>query len=256
MFWSTPKCPVEADDKIWIEESMQWLLEEFGRETFRRIRVILPTDEFFPDEYLGEEEDAEALVERVCGYMNVNRDRLEVEFFADEYGEFHRNLCFMEGSSEGASGHYNKRRDRFIISLESSQLSDPMSLVATVAHELGHVRLLGEGRIHSGFEDHEPLTDLLTVFFGLGLFTANSAFSFNQWNDNSNQRWRIEYKGYLTEEMLGYALALFASMRGERNPAWSEFLEGSVRTYFRVALKYLEKTGDGATLRNLVVQSA
>jgi hypothetical protein len=188
--------------------------------------------------------------------MNVNRDRLEVEFFDDADGELQRNLCFMEGTSEGASGHYNKRRDRLVISLDSSQLCDPMSLVATVAHELGHVRLLGEGRIHGGFEDHEPLTDLLTVFLGLGLFTANSAFSFKQWNDNSTQGWRAERKGYLTEEMIGYALALFASMRGEHNPAWSEFLEGSVRKYFKDALKYLEKTGDGASLRDLVVQSA
>ena len=122
----------------------------------------------------------------------------------------------MEVSSEGARGHYRKRRDKFVISLESSQLSNPMTLVATVAHELGHVRLLGEGRIHGGFEDHELLTDLLTVFFGLGVFTANSAFSFRQWSDNSSQGWRTERKGYLTEEMFGYALALFALMRGNR----------------------------------------
>lgn len=255
MFWSTPTCPVEEDDKLWIEESMLWLLEEFGRETFREITVVVPTDEFFPDEYFGDEEDAEALVERVCGYMKVNRGRLEVEFFDDQQNEFQRSLCFMEGPSEGASGHYHKGRDRFVISLESSQLGDPMSLVATIAHELGHVRLLGEGRIHGGYEDHEPLTDLLTVFFGLGVFTANSSFRFSQWSDNAFQAWRAERKGYLTEEMFGYALALFALMRGERSPVWAQFLEGSVKTYFKNALKYLEKTGEAAKLRELVVQS-
>lgn len=254
MFWSTPTCPVEEDDKIWIDESMQWLLEEFGKKTFRDVTLVLPTDEFFPDEYFGDEDDAEALVTRVCNYMDVKRDRIEVEFFEDHYGEIVGSLCFMEGSSEGASGHYRKRRDKFVISLESSQLSNPMTLVATVAHELGHVRLLGEGRIHGGFEDHELLTDLLTVFFGLGVFTANSAFSFRQWSDNSSQGWRTERKGYLTEEMFGYALALFALMRGEQNVSWSEFLEGSVRTYFKDSLKYLEKTGEAAKLRELVVQ--
>ena len=80
MFWSTPTCPVEEEDKLWIEESMPWLLEEFGGETFRDVTVVLPTDEFFPDEYFGDEEDAEALVERVCAYMKVDRDLLEVEF--------------------------------------------------------------------------------------------------------------------------------------------------------------------------------
>src|SRR5688572_30735204 len=148
MFWSTPTCPVKEDDKLWIEESMQWLLEEFGRETFRESTVVLPTDEFFPDEYFGDEEDVQALVQRVCGFMNVDRGRLDVEFYEDTHGDIQRSLCFVEGSSEGASGHYNRRRDKFVISLESSQLDDPMSLVATVAHELGHVRLLGEARIH------------------------------------------------------------------------------------------------------------
>jgi hypothetical protein len=45
---------------------------------------------------------------------------------------------------------------------------------------------------------------------------------------------------------------LFALMRGETDPAWPRYLEGSVRTYFRNGLRYLEKTGDGAKLRRLV----
>lgn len=248
MFWATPTCPVDDEDKLWIESSMRWLVEEFGRDTFCEATVVLPTDEFFPDEYFGDEEDAEALVRRVCGYMSVNRDRLEIEFFKSQEVEIQSRFCFVEGSTKGASGHYTKRRGKFVISLESSQLEDPMNLVATVAHELGHVRLLGEGRLHRGYEDHESLTDLLTVFLGLGVFTANSAFTFKQWSDNSNQGWKTERNGYLTEEMFGYALALFALMRGEQNPAWSEFLEGSIRTYFKCALKYLKKSGEAAKL--------
>jgi hypothetical protein len=251
MFWSTSKCPVEEEDKLWLEESMEWLLEEFGADTFRRVTVVLPTDEFFPDSYSAGEDDARALVDRVCAYMSVNPNLIELEFFEDESREAQRDFVYAEGSSDGASGHYKKRRDKFVVSLESSQLTDPMCLVATIAHELGHVRLLGEGRVHGGFEDHEPLTDLLTVFFGLGIFTANSAFSF----DASSHGWQAQRRGYLDEEMFGYALALFALMRGERNPAWSRYLEGSVSTYFKNGQKYLDKTGEGAGLRQLVVQS-
>ena len=123
-------------------------------------------------------------------------------------------------------------------------MSDATQLVATVAHELGHVRLLGEGRVHSGYEDHESLTDLLTVFLGLGVFTANTVFSFRQWTDAFSQGWQTERRGYMTEEMFGYALALFAWVRGESNPAWSQHLGGSVSAYFKRGHKYLEKTGD------------
>ena len=230
---------------------MQWLLEEFGADAFRGVTVVLPTDEFFPDSYSADEEDARALVDRVCAYMTVDPDLIETEFFDDGGKQARRDFAYAEGSSECVTGHYQKRRDKFVVSLESSQLSDPMSLVATSAHELGHVRLLGEGRVHGGFEDHEPLTDLLTVFFGLGIFTANSAFSF----EGSSNGWQAQRRGYLSEEMFGYALALFAFMRGERSPAWSGYLEGSVSTFFRNGLKYLHKTGEGANLRQLVVRS-
>ena len=230
---------------------MEWLLEEFGSEAFRRVSVVLPTDEFFPDSYSADEDDARTLVDRVCEYMSVDPDRIEVEFFDDESRELQRDFVYSEGSSDGPTGHYKKRRDKFVVSLESSQLAEPMCLVATIAHELGHVRLLGEERVHGGFEDHEPLTDLLTVFFGLGIFTANSAFSF----EGSSHGWQAQRRGYLNEEMFGYALALFALMRGERNPAWSRYLEGSVSAYFKNGLKYLDKTGDATNLRQLVVQS-
>ncbi len=240
MHWFTPKCPVEADDKEWIEDSMLWLIEEFGAGTLRDLTVVVPTDEFFPEPFSDDEDDIQSLVDRVCGYMGVNPERTELEFFTDENVELQRSLPAAEGPYGGVVGHYQKRRGKFVVTLESSQTSEPMNLIATVAHELGHVRLIGEGRLHAGFEDHEPLTDLLTVFLGLGVFTGNSAFSCNA----NSQGWRTERRGYLTEGMFGYALALFAWVRGESNPSWSKYLEGNVSAYFKSGLKYLEKTGE------------
>jgi hypothetical protein len=44
--------------------------------------------------------------------------------------------------------------------------------------------------------------------------------------------------------MFGYALALFAFVRGEQKPEWSKYLGTNVKAYFKDSLKYLEKTGD------------
>ncbi|HEX8130796.1 MAG TPA: hypothetical protein VF527_16975 [Pyrinomonadaceae bacterium] len=244
MNWFTTKCPVAAEDKAWIEESMLWLIEEFGRDALLNATLVLPTDEFFPDHFSEEEEDVRALVDRVCGYMGVDPERVELEFFTDENDAPRSGLPFEEFSRRGVAGHYRKRRDKFLINIESSQLTDPMFLVATSAHELGHVRLLGEGRVSANFEDHEPLTDLLTVFLGMGVFTGNAVFSFRQWTDAFSQGWQTECRGYMTEEMFGYALALFAWARGEDHPAWSGHLRGNVSAYFKSSYKYLEKTGD------------
>ena len=244
MRWFTPKCPVGAEDKAWIEESMLWLIEEFGADTLRNAAVILPTDEFFPDRFSGGEDDVRALVGRVCCYMGVDFERVELNIFTDEGIGGQRHLPSYEYSHSGAAGHYRKRRGKFVVGVESSQVRDPMCLVATVAHELGHVRLLGEGRASGSYEDHEPLTDLLTVFLGMGVFTSNTVFSFRQWTDAFSQGWQTERRGYMTEEMFGYALAVFAWARAEGVPTWSKYLEGNVSAYFKSGHKYLEKTGD------------
>jgi hypothetical protein len=245
MRWFTPKCPVEAEDKAWIEDSMLWLIKEFGSDAIRDTAVVLPTDEFFPDQFSEDEASVRALADRVCAYMGVAPERVELEFFTDKNKGLRAGLPFDESSYNGVAGHYRKRRGKFLINIESSQLRDPEFLVATCAHELGHARLLGEGRVSAGFEDHEPLTDVLTVFLGLGVFTGNSVYSFKQWTDAFSQGWQTERRGYMTEEMFGYALALFAWVRREPSPpAWSQYLRGNVSAYFKSGQRYLEKTGD------------
>jgi hypothetical protein len=243
MSWFTPKCPVEVEDKVWIEESMLWLIEEFGDDPLRNCTVILPTDEFFPDPFSEEEDDVRALVDRVCGYMGVKPERVELRFFTDEDAALRLEMPYCESSGAGIAGHYRKRRGKYVIGIESAQARDPTVLVATIAHELGHARLLGEGRLHAGREDHEPLTDLLTVFLGMGVFTGNAVFSFRQWTDGFSQGWQTERRGYMTEEMFGYALGLFAWVRGESSPGWSKYLKGNVGAYFKSGHKYLEKSG-------------
>ena len=53
----------------------------------------------------------------------------------------------------------------------------------------------------------EPMNDLLTVFLGFGIFTANSAFHFKQYTTDRAQGWSAGRSGYLFE-------------RREAKPAW------------------------------------
>lgn len=242
--WFSAKCPVEAEDKDWLEDAFIWLIDEFGAETVRDLTVVLPTDEFFPDRYSSSEEDVRQLVNRVCDYMNVEPSRVELRFFADRSNTLQQHLPVFESRSQSTLGTYRKQRGKYVISLEKQQAVEPTNLIATVAHELAHVRLLGENRLDPDYEDGETLTDLATVFFGLGIFTANSVFSFKQWRDAFSAGWEANRRGYMTEQMYGYALALFARARGENKPVWAKYLEGDSSAYFKAACRFLEKTTD------------
>src|SRR5262249_14673197 len=131
--------------------------------------------------------------------------------------------------------------DCMVIAIRSTQLKDPLALVATLAHELGHVILLGGRLLDPKSPDHEPLTDLLTVFLGLGIFTANCAGRFRQYQDEARQGWSMQRLGYLPEEVYGYALAKFAAERGEPKSEWVEHLSTNVRAYFKQSRNWLLK---------------
>ncbi|MDR3458264.1 MAG: hypothetical protein P4N60_12515 [Verrucomicrobiae bacterium] len=253
MFWGNPKLPLKDDQQAWIEGSFQWLLTEFGEEYFLRRRTILPEPSFFPDKYKGTEECVLKLAERICAYMDVSPACVEVDFFTDRDNTAEKHRLGGEESHSGAAGLYatktsNEPRKKIFINI--SQFKKPTSLVATIAHELGHVILLGGGKISREDESHEYLTDLITVFLGLGIFTANSAFQFSQWQDHSHQGWSASRLGYMSEEMFAYSLAVYAWMRGETNPKWSGHLALNVGHYFKQSLKYLEKGGQ-TSLRQL-----
>ncbi|MBY0426096.1 MAG: hypothetical protein K2Q22_10700, partial [Cytophagales bacterium] len=79
------------------------------------------------------------------------------------------------------------------------------------------------------------LTDLTTIFFGFGIFGANTAFQFYQGND----RWGYSKLGYLTQEEWAYGLALWAYLRNEPKPEWIKFLNVTVKKEFEKCLIYI-----------------
>lgn len=101
--------------------------------------------------------------------------------------------------------------------------------------------------MNPGTPDHEPSTDLLTLFLGLGIFTANPAGRFTQFQDNQHQGWSMQRLGYLSEQVcgyvFGYALARFGRERGEEKPSWAKYLSTNVRAYPASSSAWLAKHG-------------
>lgn len=242
MGWFSSACPVDDDTREWIEESFRWLLEELGFDVLRSVQVILPTEDFFPETFDGSRSSIRTMLNRVCGYMDIDPSLIAVSF---DKAEEHIHPLAADGEKrEHALGTYRMGRNgKYQISLEETQAANPEQLVATIAHELGHVILLGEDRLDPEHPDHESLTDLVTVFYGLGVFNANASVIFEQWTNSQYQGWQIGRSGYLTEEIFGYALALFARLRGETNPSWATYLNTNVRSYFKSSIKYINKFG-------------
>ena len=250
MSWFTPKCPVDAETKDWLDEAFIWLTGEFGAHLLQEVDVVLPTEEHFPDAYDGTRTSIRRMFERVCGYMKTDIDSIELRFYDSEEDQHLHPLATEERSITHDLGSYLRRSDgRDIVRLDVSQSRNPVMMVATIAHELAHVILLGDEHIDPGDPDNEPMADLFTVFSGLGVFNANTTVIFEQWTNAQYQGWRVGGGGYLREEDFGYALALFAYSRSESKPEWASYLNTNVRSYFKTGLNYLNKTGDTKVAR-------
>lgn len=239
--WFRPTCPVDPHAKRWIEQRLSWLSQQFGRDVFTRRALILPLEEFFPDRYDRSTASVRTLADRVCAYMDADPERVELEFYT------HRGDLWLVNDRgqtlPRTAGLYDEQPDKIVIHLETSQFENPMELVGTMAHELAHLRLLGEGRISPQVFDNELLTDLTVVFHGLGIFLANVPRAweseFKTWPGTDARR-----SEYMTQPMFGYALAHAAWLRHERKPAWARHLRLDARASFKQGLRYLWATGD------------
>jgi hypothetical protein len=227
--------PVEDRERVWIEKMLTWCVEQFGRGALER-EVLTPTPRFFPGRYQGTPDDVLGLVDLVRAHLRVDPAEITVGLYDG------RPPQQMPGVAAGAynsvAGHYSVRDGVGVIAVAMEDAPDPRRVVAVASHELCHHKLLYRGVTSAEEKDHEPLTDLATVFFGLGVFTANSAFTFAQ----NARGWRRQQLGYINQPMFGYALAYVARLRGERDPAWAQHLDANPRGYFKRAMRYLEKT--------------
>lgn len=238
--FSKPVCPVDDDRAQWLEDNFRWLGEHLGKQSLSTAHVIEPTDKFFPLP-LNNDENATRTFESICGWMGVEVAAVNLEFIDGDSNKAEIADKLMQWRSNAPAGTWDdEAAQRIRISRDT--FDDPMHFVAVAAHELGHQILLGGGILTGDEEDHEPLTDLLTVCKGLGIFGANSCIHFGQYDGLGKHGHEWATRGYLGIAEWAYALALFARARGEGKPPWRTHLRPDARDLFDKAVKWLARS--------------
>ncbi len=233
-----PKCPVDPATKEWIESRFAWLTNEFGLDRLQNGKTVLPTDEFLPDEYDYTVEGVEDLMVRVAQFMDVDPSTLQLSFYENETPQHE------EAVNSRAAGMHLNSQDKFDIWMEVHSLENPVGVVATLAHEIAHVVLLGQNRLGPEDEDHEELSDLLAVFSGLGIFPANFSLLETNWTDGQWSGWSVGRSGYLSMDMYGYSMALYTLARNDPKPDWASFLRPDVLAPLKRGIRFVTETGD------------
>lgn len=241
----------------WLFDVYTWLLSETGGYSrFReRARLVLPTEAFFP---IPRDMQGDALAQALFAATreHASMAALSCELVAHEElptaGDVLGNLPHQYSHSGAAGAFHGAGAGSGLISYAPSGLADPESFVATMAHELGHFLIRGfKEPAPGGDEAQEPATDVCAIFLGFGVFTANSAFKFEQYQSGTMQGWRTRRLGYLGERPLSYALAIFLALLGLDLHATTGTLRGNPHGSVKNALLHLarERAEELARLR-------
>ncbi|MBV7259282.1 hypothetical protein [Erythrobacter crassostreae] len=215
-----PKPPITQDEFDWLVACFAWLRGVLG-DAHIRPDFVLPDH---PD--LLAAKTGPQLFEAVRGIAGMEQwpCRLQKVDVDDPASSPH---ITYEGSA--ACGTFSVENGEAIIRYSSQMLRDPDALTATFAHELCHYLLVNAGDPPGGAELMEHATDCAAVYIGFGVFLANSARSFEQGNDGEISWWRSSANGYLSEQALVTATALFAALHGYETGAADEALKPYLR---------------------------
>ncbi len=235
--WFRTSCPVEFKHKVWIEYRLRHLVQRLGVNRIIVDNVLIPTATAIPELSPGKVPDVEALSQRLCDFMKIDRAGLTIDV-VDEL------------PMDNASGVY-RQKDRSILLL-SSLLGDPAQLLATLIHEMLHDLLLHGGILTGDEGDHEQMTDLAGCIVGCGLPLANATTHFLSGYEGGWSWWTTSRSGYLSSPEFGYALALCCWWNEQdRPPEWSQYLRLDAREPLEKGLRFLRRTEDSLFRRSL-----
>jgi hypothetical protein len=237
----SPRLPLETGAKVWAERRFRDLCRVPGLSSIRTVDVLLPGSSELPTEYAGTEYCIDQLFGVVCRRMGLDSSEIDLHIDSEE------NL-------PEALGVYvapDDKSDRPQIIYCESLRSEPDRLLATLAHEAAHEvlrRQLPEVYLD---DDMELCTDMLPVLYGFGVFMANSTLRETSETISNWYYWSLSKSGYLTSEVFGYSLALFAWVREDDAPTWLSSLRPDAAGSCAAGLKYLRKTSDCVFSREL-----
>lgn len=216
-----PRLPIDRDEFDWQLAAHKWMDEEFA---IGDRGLVEPTAAFFPPSTANGKVRAAELFDqvRVIAHMSDWPCRLVAGSTNRSSDAGNTHLLRHQGPSAPCGtfrAEFSRAGFDAVITYDPALVAEPVVLIATFAHELAHylMKVEASSAPPGSWEMEEHLTDLLSVRMGFGLFLANSARAFKQFQNATEMGWSSQARGYLSEQALVTALAV-CELRAGRDP--------------------------------------
>jgi hypothetical protein len=143
--------------------------------------LVLPTAEWFPDEFTQDQESLERLLARMQGYAGLEAVDIDVSLS----GAVQSSACGTGGCGSGACGtekapteapRLQARDGGYSISMPAQALAHPIAFTASIARMLGCVRLIESGVA----EPDAASSELAAVAMGFGVLLLEASYLYSK----------------------------------------------------------------------------
>ncbi len=216
-----PGLPLNEERRLSIDDCFLYLQELFGKDLLLNKDVLTVHDAIFPVE-INSTSEIVPLAHSVARIMDIDPKKLKIGFFQGSAPVDPASVDNTQENKSAAGLYYGKNENGiYEVNFADNIHQEPERLIATIAHEFAHIKLLGEERMD---ENAEELTDMVPLFYGFGLFNSNAVFKFSRTNEN----WSTNTLGYLSQVDWAYLFALYRYVRNEKDPEWFRHLNKTI----------------------------
>jgi hypothetical protein len=233
--------PLTEERRSSIDDAFLYLQELLGKTLLFDKPVIVPGSALFPAA-IHDLSEITPLAHTIARIMDIDPESIELEFFEEGVREFNPetgDMFYYEHKDYAGLYHGKNERGKYVVSVSDDIHKEMERLIATIAHEFSHIKLLGEDRMKDE-DNSEELTDMVPLFYGLAIFNANSSFLF----DKHHKGWSHSRLGYLGQADWGYLFALYLHVRGEEKPKWFSHLNRTIARDCERAMEFIQDNPD------------
>jgi hypothetical protein len=183
----------DADRRAWVEDQFLWIADTWGLSALKARRLIRPIRQDFTATRGEDHGTALAVMKDLRRHLGL----MHIDLVLEPQPVIPEGLHRGYGTLSDVAGTYWHDDDQPLITYDPMLLRRPVSYIATMAHELMHLKLAPHVAVMpGGAEAHELATDLHVIAEGFGTFQMEAAV-YDGWS------------GYLSQPTRAYALALF-----------------------------------------------
>jgi len=236
---------IDDESRQWLFAVYDWALREFGSDVFHRETILVrPDEQHFPGRADSLHGMAELVFGQVARHAGVSHWPIRL-VPPQAWSNQPQPPLRLSGGLRGEQAMKmatEEAQPAILLSYEPGRVGNPEALIATYARTLAEVMAtIAKTPPPGGRENWLQMTEVLSVFMGFGIMTANSAYESPKLGCGACRVPGSDRPSYLSRYDVSYALAIFCALKGIPAREVVRYLKAPLRGYFKKALREVRR---------------